>query len=291
MDFHLLIPAEYRREPPDGAAIDAPRLAWDGIAADAFVPPKAKTGRRLAAVAVATMLHCGILYAGLPSPDERVGGGGGSDEASIEVSMISAGAAGAPGFRVEAGVVATEPPLDMEREAAAQTIAKPPPVPVPRLEPETLTVSEAEAPTAPKQPQDIAVEPKPPVEQASQAPESLPQAPAAKIAMALPSLSPTAADARAEASAGEIQAYARAIIELLSRSRPRARAGMARGTVHVVFEVTGSGVPANVHVTRSSGSRLLDDLAVEAIRGTTFPTPPTAATVAQRTYELPYHFR
>ncbi len=98
------------------------------------------------------------------------------------------------------------------------------------------------------------------------------------------------AAAAAAASPGVASAYAKAVLETLARSRPRAVAGV-RGTVRIRFTVEPSGEVASATVLVSSGQAALDNAVLSAIRGVRFPAPPQALTWAQRSYEIPYYFR
>jgi TonB family protein len=75
----------------------------------------------------------------------------------------------------------------------------------------------------------------------------------------------------------------------LSKTRPKGVGG--HGTAKVKFVILPSGSLDFVEVTSSSGNSNLDHKAIEAVRHTSFPTPPAGMTVTQLTYEVPYHFR
>jgi protein TonB len=65
----------------------------------------------------------------------------------------------------------------------------------------------------------------------------------------------------------------------------------AFGTVRIRLVITQSGGLASVEVTRSSGNRRLDQMALSAVHSASLPPPPAGMTVDQLTYEVPYHFR
>ena len=61
--------------------------------------------------------------------------------------------------------------------------------------------------------------------------------------------------------------------------------------MRVKFVIAGDGGLATVEIAKSSGIAKLDDIALGAVRRTTFLVPPAGMTAAQLTYEVPYHFR
>ncbi|HEY5828338.1 MAG TPA: energy transducer TonB [Hyphomicrobiaceae bacterium] len=86
--------------------------------------------------------------------------------------------------------------------------------------------------------------------------------------------------------------FARYVSLAVSRSKPRG--SDRRGTVKVRFVIAADGMLASAEVARSSGDGRLDALALEALRQAKFPVPPVppaGMTLAQLTYEVPYHFR
>jgi TonB family protein len=101
---------------------------------------------------------------------------------------------------------------------------------------------------------------------------------------------PAAASAPAvAASAGAARDYARFVARALAKTKPK---GVGRlGTVLVKFTIASDGALSSAEITRSSGSRRLDESALEAVRRTRFPLPPGGMTMVQLTYEVPYHFR
>jgi protein TonB len=97
------------------------------------------------------------------------------------------------------------------------------------------------------------------------------------------------ASAPAAAGAGVAREYARHVSLALNKAKPKSAA--ARGTAKIRFVISPTGSLASVELTKSSGSKRLDDLALAAVRRAAFPVPPPGMTVAQLTYEVPYHFR
>ncbi|MEZ5817376.1 MAG: TonB family protein [Hyphomicrobiaceae bacterium] len=99
------------------------------------------------------------------------------------------------------------------------------------------------------------------------------------------------ARAVAAASPGSMRAFTKGVVDALGKTRPKRLTIRARGTSKVAFAIAESGELAFVRVAQSSGHRVLDEAAVDAVRRAEFPVPPAGMTLAQRTYEVPYHFR
>lgn len=172
----------------------------------------------------------------------------------------------------------TEPPPEPTPVAKVEPKEEPPPKPVERTQQEPEKQKPDEKPE----------EPAPQAREAAPASTAAAQGGAAARA-ATSEQRPTAGVAAA--SRGQIAAYARSVVGALARSAPRGKAAAGRGTVRVVFAIGSDGSIEDVRVKQSSGRSRLDDLAVAAVRGTRFPAPPSGMTLADRTYEIPYHFR
>lgn len=95
----------------------------------------------------------------------------------------------------------------------------------------------------------------------------------------------------AAASRGSIGAFTRSVVAALGKTRPKTAQSRTRGTVKVAFAIAESGGLAYVRVVASSGNPTLDKAAISAVQRAAFPTPPRGLSVAERTYEIPYHFR
>ena len=95
--------------------------------------------------------------------------------------------------------------------------------------------------------------------------------------------------APAAASPGAAREYARYVSQALAKNRPRG-AG-AHGTVRIRLVISPGGGLSSVQVARSSGNTRLDEIAVAAVEHAVLPVPPAGMTLAQLTYEVPYHFR
>ena len=59
----------------------------------------------------------------------------------------------------------------------------------------------------------------------------------------------------------------------------------------VKFVIAPNGQLSAAEVSKSSGSKSLDQKAMDAVQHARFPPPPPGMTTAQLTYELPYKFR
>lgn len=99
------------------------------------------------------------------------------------------------------------------------------------------------------------------------------------------------AQAAAVATPERVRAFIKAVVAALQETRPRRLNARARGTTRVVFAIAESGGLEFVRLAKSSGSSMLDETAIAAVRRSTFPAPPPGMTLAQRTYEVPYRFR
>jgi protein TonB len=95
---------------------------------------------------------------------------------------------------------------------------------------------------------------------------------------------------RASASAGSILRYASYVRARVARNKPSG-SGL-RGTAAIAFGVTRSGGLAYARIRRSSGSAVLDRLALGAVRGAApFPRPPAGARPGQLRFSIAIHFR
>ena len=91
------------------------------------------------------------------------------------------------------------------------------------------------------------------------------------------------------ASVGAVREYGRNVVETLRKTKPKAVGEL--GTVRVKFTITADGDVVSASITKSSGNKKLDNLALEAVQRTKFQTPPAGMTSTQLFYELPYYFR
>jgi protein TonB len=95
--------------------------------------------------------------------------------------------------------------------------------------------------------------------------------------------------AAAAASVGAVREYARYVALALAKTKPKGVGGL--GTVRIKFSIAADGALTAAEIAKSSGSKRLDDLALEAVRRAAFPLPPRGMSAAQLSYEVPYHFR
>jgi len=245
---------------------------------------------RAGAWSLALLAHAGLLYALLREPADPRAGGGGEVEA-ISVTIVTSNV-----------LESREATRSQDPAAAAEAMASSDGEPetadaapsAPRDEEARSRLAE-EVPETEKPAQERAVDtvrplpPETPDRQARQQPTT-----AATASGGAAARGPDASDARARsapaaASAGTARDYARHVALALSRSKPKAPGRF--GTVLVKFTIAADGGLASAEIVRSSGSPRLDDTALEAVRRTKFPAPPQGMSVAQLTYEVPYHFR
>lgn len=251
--------------------------------------------RFVVAVAVTVFVHVAVI-ASLSRPIEVQMGARGLDLAaiSVEVGVVPAPALESLMARPEAAAGAGGP-LDIDDGA--------------RIPPATPVFQRQErqhradfSPSSSFEPAQIAVPPertkelRPPADEPAPPKQAdpAPRAPSASIGgSAARSIENNDASVRGATAvrSGEVQHYARNVLEALRRSRPRGASGPARGTVKVVFAIAEDGGVAFARVVMSSGSAQLDAAALAAVQKVRFPTPPQGMSMAQLTYEVPYHFR
>lgn len=94
---------------------------------------------------------------------------------------------------------------------------------------------------------------------------------------------------RSTASAGAISTYAAQVRARILARRPYADG--TQGTTVINFGLSPTGRLRYASVSRSSGNRALDAIALAAVRGTSFPTPPNGALSGQLQFSIPFHFR
>jgi protein TonB len=91
------------------------------------------------------------------------------------------------------------------------------------------------------------------------------------------------------ASAGAVREYARSVSQALVKTKPKGTG--VPGTVKVKFTIAATGRLSSLEILKSSGNKILDQRALDAVQRAVFPPPPPGMTVVQLTYELPYQFR
>jgi TonB family protein len=100
-----------------------------------------------------------------------------------------------------------------------------------------------------------------------------------------PSLTPFAAEDTPAA------AFAREVFKALTKTRPSG-AGLPgpSGMVRVKFVLSPEGQLKSAEVVASSGNSKLDEIALQAVRRTVFPSPPRDLTLDQLTFQTSYRF-
>jgi TonB family protein len=85
---------------------------------------------------------------------------------------------------------------------------------------------------------------------------------------------------------GENDEFGRRVIQALRKTMPAHRGIFGRATVRLVLTDTGN--LAEVQLVRSGGDPVLDQDVVFAVKQSSFPIPPAAATIADRTFLVTY---
>lgn len=268
-------------------------------------PLPALTGSELRAAAAAIMLHLGLLGGLLAERVVHLGGGG-TIEAFVSIDILEstsgsrreagdpdAGRSGRsePRDGAEAAVLGSTSAA--EAGAATERTSAPPPPALP--EPEAPDAAAPRAVVAAATDEGAAQDPSSsdPTATAPAAPEtaSIASAPAVEaggslrgtLALEVPGVS-------VAMTAGVAQDYARSVLEVLARIRPRVSPGSV-GRVYYSFAITASGHPVAVFVTRSSGNRSLDAAIVAAVRDLRFPTPPAGLRGNDLLYDHAFELR
>jgi TonB family protein len=299
-------------------------LRHETIGRDIFAAPRART-TTAPAVLLALILHGLILVGALAGISDPFGAGGTDLEAlSVEVALVPASALESRASRATESVASTAAidQRDGSTDAAAATASSAPPDPADKPEAEQQReapqLEPAKAPAHEDTPSPLPTlalttpEPTPPEPDAVTLPQREPEPtrtePELLERSAQPSTNSAAAEAggatshasdgvnrraqaAAAASVGSIRAFTKGVVDALGKTRPKGLHHKARGTARVTFAIAEGGGLEFVRVARSSGHDALDGAAVAAVRKASFPVPPSGMTLAQRTYEVPYHFR
>ena len=239
---------------------------------------------RAAALGLALMAHAAVLYALSREVDEAGGGGQLIDTISVTIvssNLLDSRQADLPQANVPAAsnvVEATDGIPDQQTNTAAEQREERKAEEEPRdKKPLQEPVRTAEA---------ILEVPKEMQQQRKQ--EAT--APAGGGGAAL-SDAPSNANTSAPvaASVGAVREYGRNVVETLRKTKPK---GIGEfGQVRVKFTITADGGVVSAEIAKSSGSKKLDTLTLEAVQRTKFRTPPAGMTSTQLFYELPYYFR
>ena len=92
----------------------------------------------------------------------------------------------------------------------------------------------------------------------------------------------------AAARSGRRDAFVRSVIEALGKSRPKAQPVDAITVIE--FVVSPDGKIERLRVVAPSGIGILDELAIDWIRGTQFTPPPPDSDLKSRTFRIAYQF-
>jgi protein TonB len=236
---------------------------------------------------LALLAHAALFGALLHAPDQPMAGGGGQQIDAISVTIVSSKVLESRELEVP------QPSAPAAAASVESNDGAPESAPAPAAE----THDEKRQKEEPHEEKKPAEEPVPAAEAIFEVPkEAQPQrkqesaAPAAGgVAARGDAATESKAAAPAAASAGALREYARYVSQALSKSKPKGAGGL--GTVRVKFTIAADGGIASLEIAKTSGSGRLDALALEAVRHAKFPQPPAGLTLAQLTYEVPYHFR
>jgi protein TonB len=309
----------------DAASAAVVALRHNPIDRDIFAPPSLAPTTKAPAVLLAFVLHGLVLLGALAGYSDPFGAGGNDLEAlSVEVALVPASALESRASRATEAVASTAAidQRDGSTEASEATASPAPPDRAEKSDAEQQREAAQIEPTKDTAPQETQAplptlaltipEPTPPEPDAVTLPQREPQPkrtePEPLERPAPPTTGSTAseaggatsyasdgvnrrAQAAAAASAGSLRAFTKGVVDALGKTRPRGLHHKARGTARVTFAIAEGGGLEFVRVARSSGHDALDGAAVAAVRKASFPVPPSGMTLAQRTYEVPYHFR
>jgi protein TonB len=266
-------------------AIDPTGRRLSGIA----LSVRADRWRWAVAFSLALAAHAAVLVALMREPQELLAGGGGQLIDAISVTIVSS------------DVLESVEPEKVQPSAAAVAASveanegTPDSVPAAAAERRDEKAEKEQPDKEHKQPQEEPVRAaeaifEVPKEAQRKREQQSPAAPAAGGAAARAlSDTPAKTSAPAAASAGVVREYARYVSLTLSRTKPRGAGRL--GTVRIKFTIAADGSLASAEITKTSGNDRLDASALEAVRHAKFPVPPLGMSLAQLTYEVPYHFR
>jgi len=246
--------------------------------ADVLTRELPRRGGHWAGVAVSFAVHASALAAfwlGLWTIEPS--GGGGQYLEAISVSLVPSQVLEAPDKKAPAlkgGSIASPAPVEGAPAPPKQVV-----------QPQTQEVKQQPTPVEQQQPtlddDALAIERKP-QKQAIEA-----QAAGGATALALTEFADTAA--AAGASPGEVSRYAAAVRAALAHSKPK---GLhQKGSLTISFAIGGNGEVRFVRLNESSGHTSLDEATIAAVRGTSFPRPPTGMSGDQLTYVIPFRFK
>lgn len=95
--------------------------------------------------------------------------------------------------------------------------------------------------------------------------------------------------AKRAATQGQISHFNASLWKAIQAQLPRRH--RIKGTVTVEFSIDNSGNIIRTHIIKSSGSPLLDGIAINAVRRAEFNSPPKGMTESQLSYKIPIRFK
>lgn len=249
---------------------------------------RADRWRWAVALAFAVAAHAAVLVALMRAPDESMAGGGGQLMDAISVTIVSSDVLeSVEPEKVQPSAPAAAASVEVNEGAPDST-------PSAAAESNEEKAEKEQSDKERKKPQEEPVHTaeavfEVPKEAQRKREQQSPAAPAAGGAAARGQSDAPAKASAAAASAGVVREYARYVSLALSRTKPRGAGRL--GMVKIKFVIAADGSLASAAIAHSSGNDGLDASALEAVRHAKFPQPPAGLTLAQLTYEVPYHFR
>jgi colicin import membrane protein len=255
------------------------------------------------ALGIVLLLHVFSLAAtlqyggGVPLDEDAKRRGQVDDPTSVTVELVEAPDAKSKLKQSQLGEDAPPPPPSAEPQE--QAVAQPPTPPEPQTKP-----------PEPKPPEPKPPEPKPKPEKTAKA-ETLPDLPGEKplkvedfdVSMADIVKQVEQSQERrkqqqaqkaltqrqlAAAPQGTQSAFSKSVIAALARTKPQL--SLTKGEVVVGFLLTRTGALALVKVLQSSGDKILDQMAVDAVKAAQIATPPPNVDPDDLTYRIHYVF-
>lgn len=278
------------------SAIEAPAIE--------LPPPLAPMTRgELIGVAVAAVLHIGLISAITAERLNRAGSGGTLLEiVAVDIVEITGGRrmiAGDTSERrdrraLEDGAADPAPEAAAAREARTDAAsAEPPPPDLPT--PDDPAGPEPRAVVSPLAGEGRAAQVETATEEAAvKAERSVASEASAPSPLAGGGLRGTHAvdlpEQTAATASGTANTYASTVFEVLTRSVPSVKPGNF-GRVRFAFAVSPSGYAISVRITGPSGNRSLDEATLAAVRDLRFPPPPAGLRSGDLLYETYFDFR
>jgi TonB family protein len=237
----------------------------------------------LLAITISGIVHAVLLAALLRTPDQQPSAGATNLEA-IAISIVSEDSLAAATSSSNPSPPSA-PPLNIARDRPDQPNDTPAEVPLPMQEklPETLVTPAAD---------DLATEASKPaqIEKPVGAPATS-GGDGSVTPQQTGSLSnaPTNSLGEGGASRGQIEEFAKKVVVVLARSRPK---GVGRqGRVEIEFILAErTGTLQTARVANTSGQERLDAMALATVQKAVFPAPPPQMITRQLTFRVPFTF-